>query len=516
MTGASSQSELQISFGILLEDTLHRTDRLEEALDDLWSHFSGRPDDRSYRFFIDALKLANEGARERIRELREEFAYEDSARSGNYDDLTSLASDLDEFLERYLPLLHRPRSDELEVFAMPFTRVVKRMIPNVEILFFTWSIDGYKAHAYDVGTLEAFDSGSAKNLRLTFGGDIKFVQLLHPMLREADPFHFAVFAHEIAHIALALTPHAWEYQLENANDQGASSLAENLAPDRSTLSFIDLVTSELSMPPNLNPDQKKQLSSWFVESACDVFAMRLIGPVFALAYAEVTSANRPLEPEKRMRQRDHPPPRLRFKVLAEELLEFELGEFEKVLRPKLDEYMGIHLEDDDHNNPLVVAGEPWLSAALEKLRALLRGSDGALRGEEYEPRLLKKDLPAIFELAHRKIPPAERLRVFDDASILAGFSRQGSKGDQSLPWSEPFDWRSILNGLLLWHLYHWGAPPPNLGQDLAEADKRATHRALAGRLALGGVELSEFQRRADRKRGEIQAMRPVERSTAKQ
>jgi hypothetical protein len=348
------------------------------------------------------------------------------------------------------------------------------------------------------------------------------VQLLHPLTREGDIFHHAVFAHELGHVAVEMPVDARDNAElggpEQTNDAPAASTQseEGAEPadeeeDEPRLTFADRALQDHPMPEDLKSREQSQLSDWFRELACDIFAMRLIGPAFAIAFAEVTAPNRPLEPDRKENERSHPPADLRFAVLKEELAEYDLGEFAEELAPILDSYLDSYPQDVQPPR-IAPSARPWLTEALTQFRDdTVLGE--LLDGKGLDKEQLKTDLPLIFELADRDIPPCERLVVFE-GSITPGATTTGAEtatapGGQTSAWSTPLEWRSVLNGMLLWHLRVFGRPPENLGADIAYFRKRSEHRRKAVAFALAAVELSEFHTRASSLRHELRYMKPV-------
>jgi hypothetical protein len=253
------------------------------------------------------------------------------------------------------------------------------------------------------------------------------------------------------------------------------------------------------MPTGLSSDQRESLLDWFGELACDVFAMRIVGPVFAVAFAEVTAPNRRLEP--RNKPMSHPPASLRFHFLAQELRRFtrqiESSEDEK---RTLHQYMTGYPRDTDPEEEIPGA-QKWLGLALRRFRRNLPVLLGAC---EYKPDKLATDLPHVVALATRDIPPSERLVAFD--------GENGTDGSR-MRWSVEMDWRSILNGILFWQLGRARFPDVHLGVDTKASNDRAQSRKEAIERAVGAIELSEFHRRATLLNDQLRHMLPIERES---
>ena len=109
---------------------------------------------------------------------------------------------------------------------------------------------------------------------------------------------------------------------------------------------------------------------------------------------------------------------------------------------------------------------------------------------EYKVATLSEDLGIVHDLAERRIPPAER--------ILASYPVEEGEGDAD-EWSRPIDWRSVINGVLIWNSGQGrvpeGARNHRADQEEDESDPEL-QRQLASDLAVGGVELAEFHARS--------------------
>lgn len=491
----AAEPDLTGPFAVLLEDVLRRLDRVEVALRDVSHRYTGRIEDRSYRAFIEALKLAAQGMRQLVRQRERDFTElkEYAARRSAYMSLGGDGTAIEEQLEDHLPDLWVERPDELQVFAAPFTRLAKGLLPNIELLFFSWPYPGYEADVYDVNQLEGLDGRLAENLERVFGGDVKIIKLWHPATREKDIFHHAVFAHELAHALIQ--QEVPEEALEKADRPGED---DDPAP-----TFETVASGAFDRPAGLTGDQEERLLPWFREIACDIVAMRLIGPAFAVAFAEATSSNRTLEPVDSIGE--HPPADFRFLFLREELAVFGFapgtGEIDDLLYRYTQAYPHRPGEQDEE----IPGALEWLVQAVGKFRSYL---PRLLKGCDYQVDVFRRERPLVFELADRGVPPVERIIAVEDLS-------EDEPDRDAACWSEPLDWRSILNGMLLWHLRKQGFPtvegfgenPEERRKARERASVRVENRELASRLAVGGIELSEFHTRAVHLREQYRQMR---------
>lgn len=494
------QTYLSGPFAILLGDIERRLDRIDRSLHEIGRQYRGRSEDRSSRAFVEALQLAAQGMGELVRSRERNFlrahlsADPDDLRAAVYEDLGGQALSIEREIEYYLPSLRVERPKELDVFIVPLMHLAKRIVPNVELLFLAWSSDGYETEPYDAEALERVDPSLAANLRRVFGEDVKFVKLWHPATRERDIFHHPVFAHELAHTAILEAVPAEKLEPDDRPGHG------DVPP-----TFSTVASDGVKLPPGLHRDSDnddyRRLLSWFVEVACDIVAMRTVGPAYAVAFADVTSHNRTLERKHSSGQ--HPPAAIRFRFLREELAAFGFGEgsggFGDLLRRYTTAYPSTVGEKDR-----IPGAENWLEDTVDRFRHYL---PLLLGDQEFEPKTLHSDLDLVVDLASQGVPPAERIVAVDSRR------RDSARGDGE--WSEPLDWRSILNGTLLWHLREHGVPAVEPLPDEATARQaalrrrrqRAEHRKHAAQLAAGGIELSEFHGRAQRLNAQLGGMR---------
>lgn len=464
--------DLSSAFSILLEDTLRRCDQAAADLRELERMYTGGLQTRSYRTYISALQLVTETTRKLLETRRDAFApQQDMAlRSEIYELVRNVATTMPSELEGQIQLLRLPRSEELEVFAAPLTRLAKMIIVNAEVLFFPWTaFEGYRLETYDGERASQLALGIKANFERAYGGEIQFLKLRHPSPRRSDLFQHAVFAHELAHAAI--------------RQPAPADLVHGLPPASAGQPTHTYASIAARSAPTGLPESPETLLDWFTELACDVVGVRLIGPAFLVAFAEVTAANRSVEGGDRFRK--HPSPAVRFAVLNEETGRFALGDHGDAVRAALDQYGRSHEGTQPQPTPSPGARR-WLDEALARFRA--PSLSRLLAGAEYSPHTLADDLPHVLRLADAGIPPAERIMAFEDPP------RQQLETEA---WSREIDWRSILNGVLFRYLREYG--PSTVGANR----NRVAGRREAARVALGAIELSEFQRQARSLRNQV-------------
>lgn len=468
----SERERFQAPFDVLIADGHRRFDAVDTALDEIAPQYRGRSEDRSYKQFIEALRLANGASRRRLAHIRDDF---ERTPEQAYSSAKSLIESFPAKQEKLVAALRSSRSEALEVFAQPFTRLAKALLSNVEVLFFGWALEAFELRIYDIDYAKE-PSGSASSLRREFGNDIQFLQFLHPILRQPSLFQHAVFGHELGHPAIRMTPP--EHLVAVLGSTATYPTFANVALDAARSAFGG----------EFDTGQNQRISRWFDEILCDMIGMRLFGPAFAVAYVEVTLINRFFEREEKHDFSRYPPAPLRYDFLKTELANYRFGTYEAGVRPILDRLMSggyigrRNAEDEIRGSTTVIAHAVDLFS--EHCIPVL------LKDQVLEPASLREEIEWIWPLMDMDIPPAEMLTVAqldlpDDKSRLS-------------EWSREFDWRSILNGVLLWLLDH--------EKMLGSANDRAKARGRAVRMATGAIEMAEFQRRARKLRSQFGPM----------
>ena len=452
----AAASDLQAAFWILVQDAERRFDAAERRLEELDRSLSDRLEERSHRTFVELLSLLTANARLQVTERAGLFERNDDERLRRsfYKFVRNLAEQFGEKVESPLRLLESGRSEMIELFAGPMSRLAKQVVPDAEVVFLPSTRSLYVIEPFTArDASKLLDDGGATMRREL--GRTQILQLRYPAARSDELFQHAVFAHELGHAALLqplpAAPGETADEARMWETEAAGQLPSNAAEVRS--------------------GGAPALRNWFTELACDVLAMRLIGPVFAVAFAEVTAVHRKSEADGI--RGSHPAPALRFAVLREELERF-CALLPDDVAASLRAYAEVH-EGTHGGEPPSAEAEAWLREALARLRASLPELLGP--GEaEYRPETLASDLPTVREAIARSAYPAERI-----VALEAPSARE---------WSIPLDWRSILNGALLDHLARAAAPSAD-----GLADGRRA-RSDATRFAAGGIELSELHRRS--------------------
>lgn len=464
---------LRQPFENLLADGRRRLGQVEEALREIDLKYRGRSEQRSYRQFLTALRLANEAATQALADAESDF--EVTPRPA-YDKAWSLMKGMSEKHEKQVEALRAARAEPLEVFSQPFTRLAKRLVPNSEVLFFGWKLEGYELRVFHEGFASKFTPAAGVSTRREFGSEFQFLQFWHPVLRQTDLFQHAAFGHELAH-AVILRPPPEEVLAALQVEPSASASYATVA--------VDYAHREAPAAGADTDEKKKRLAQWFDEIACDIVGMRLLGPAFGLAFAEVTSVNWDLERKDLPDRKRYPPTKLRLRYLREEIGRFTFPPSrDQQLRQALEQAIASEVDEGDPEE--IEGATDWMKAAVGAFRnrcvvPLLQGQE--LRQEELEANYLD-----ISCLIADGVPPAERLMVTDDPP-------PGEEGPG--PWSREYDWRLILNVSRIGLLDREGE-----GWDL--------ERPHACQMATGAIEMAEFQRRARKLREQYRVVGRIE------
>lgn len=450
-----NEASIDGAFGLLVSDALRRCDRTQQRLTDLEPRFRSRLEDRSYRMFANFLAMLNERLAAWIVGQREIFTRTSNAglRRSIYKLVRAATENMAIHIEAPVQLLSVDRHEHLKLFEVPMTRLTKAVVPGAEVVFLPWNQGAQYELQYlaESTAAEAF-TGIEDSLDRLFRGS-EILKLRYPSVRDADLFQHAIFAHEIAHAAIA------------------RPLPERLArsAERSAAGPATFESAAAHGAPTTPNEDASLIGSWFTELACDILAMRMIGPAFVVAYAEVTQVHRQAVQSSDGR-RQHPGPKMRFRVLQEELARFDTAGLTPGMREALSGYAGSHAGTFATAEPSPQAST-WLDEAIARYRQSFLPALLTPDQAEFTPERLARDLPLVLSGVRRGAYPAERLS-----------SGRGSA------WSTPIDWRSILNGVLLAHIEQTGPP--------AVASDHAVTRREAANLAAGGIELSELHRRA--------------------
>jgi hypothetical protein len=491
MAAQSNQSQrLKAPFAALVRDGRRRTDLVDQALDEIALKYRGRSEDRSYRQLIEALRLVNQAARSRLERAEAGFA---RGPVEAYDNVGPFLAGFADSHERQVGALEPARHEALEVFAQPFTRMAKALLTNVEVLFFGWALESYELRVYDRERASDFEPGGAVSLGREFGEDFQFLQFWHPRARQPDLFQHAVFGHELGHPVIRLRP--------------PDSVLSTLKSTTSTPTYANVAVEAANAArrgrgeSDFTAYDSQRLARWLDELASDTIAMRLLGPAFAVAFVEVTAVNRDLErgDEAGLEvSKRYPPSKMRISVLARELKRFAFDPTVEIqLRPLLDSTIASTLTGTDPERELA-GSTAWMDDALS---AFTKYCIPAMLGElELDPYLLSNQLEDMWGLLTDGIPPTERITVTT--------AELPTNPKLLSPWSEPYDWRVVLNGVSLWLLVQVAKVDRQTG--LSDAERllaRARSRGHATRLATGAIEVGEFHRRAHRLRDQYGHMR---------
>jgi hypothetical protein len=139
-----------------------------------------------------------------------------------------------------------------------------------------------------------------------------------------------------------------------------------------------------------------------------------------------------------------------------------------------------------------------VEAALDALRLELdENPRHLLRDAEYRTGDFRADLELVWDNLENLIAPAERVRARTRPRNLGGRPVEGA-------WSDPIDWRSILDG----GWFYWLSEETDRSPHVYHKEARDNDQERLGfnEHILGSIELSEIQRRALSLKGSLDVL----------
>lgn len=387
--------------------------------------------------------------------------------------LTAFTGELDaleaHLVERFDLLTHVP-SPDFDALIDPFTRLAGELPGErrLELLFQPLAKYRYEVWPDVLAGLADFAQINDE-LGQFFDEAPRLLAVHYPLANEGETFMHALLAHEIAHIAL---------------DHG--EVGDEI--------FLAAV-SEAGKDRDVYFDYRE----WFHELACDLLAVRAIGPAYAIALAEhALTDNVWFHQRGSVGFRSHPGVPWRLAVLEREVRRFiptvprdapkELGAVWRKVRTAVREWGSAigEMPSDAYDERKVI------EAAL---KTVARRASGILGNAVYPCERFQADLPAVWAKLEDGIAPAE---------AVYGRDRARPDGVEPSAWSEPMDWRSVLNGGYL----HWltGAVPDRLPTLRGHGRELDDSRRAAARHVQGSIELSELHRRMASMRAQMSGL----------
>lgn len=436
-------------------------------------------------------------------------------------------------------LISRMHGREFDPIASAYARLLRQLDDNTEMLFRPTEHLGYALgppllDGAVVGLRAAGSPLAARFERLP-----AIVWLQYPAASEKDVFEQLLIGHECAHLIMRrLAP---ETNVEEAEHRLERSIRE-LGPITGSAEegFVDAGADQppsdgASLPVDggaaVHPDEpvsvddeedvakpadppseetedpvaaaataqaeaarrrrRERSLSWFTELACDLLGVRLVGPAYALSlveYAatrnwryEIGDAFYETHPHFSWRLARLVKPVSRYLDALEEADETAAA----IARKVFDRYLGVV--------PTLAwdrASEPELEAVERAVDGIDADSDVLLGRAAYDKATFARELPEVLAQLERRRAPSERLLW--SAEQVEDWKDEPGKFVPA--WSEPLDWRSILNGgYVEWLGRRPGEPVPEMVATWSAIEKQ--RRESADHLR-GSIELAEFHRQA--------------------
>lgn len=392
-----------------------------------------------------------------------------------------------------LEALVLPPERDMTSLVQPYIRLARAVTrsDSTELIFGTQESYDYQVWPNLFDEVEKQVSELAPGLETTINKLPQLAQIEYPARADSETFMHAVVAHEVAHLAL---------ERPSPDTQFATELERIFEKHRAESAFSGLARAD---------EQVRRLHHWFRELTCDSLGLRLVGPSFVLGLIEyllpALDANYDYETllERQEREDVHPPPAWRLHRLRDPARAYFRAEGPmrrtgtiRQARTQLDRYYSLVHADDFGTGPTAspaATERTFLEAALGEIVSDL---DGWINDARYTRGTFQRDLPLIWDKLDQGIAPAER--VAGRRQVRGGVGETDAPRDTgsfelpapSSDWSEPTDWRSILNGGYLYHLHQAAAPD----RPSTETARRHRSREYSNSLIRGSIELSEMHR----------------------
>lgn len=452
----------------------------ERHIDGHLSSYSDRDDMAGTRLLLETLHKIVEDAQRQVisiqRRLQEEGGRLNSEeRERQIRQVRNIARDTAFLTGQPLHYVTSPHGREFDPIAIAYARMAREIEPHTELIFRGSEHRGYALSPPLLNTL--IDNLVARGTELTEQIERlpTILYLQYPALAEGDVLQHLLIAHEIAHLAL-------RHRVGERTDAEArfETARKSVSPRRAA-------------PPSNSSsksDPRTRGLKWFTEIACDIIAMRLVGPAYYLALCEHALVRewfyRPSDSETAT----HPHLAWRLTLAGDQLERF-YSEMDPALAELVRGVLMPYREAIPDPTPQIEK-EPYAKTIKLALKQLVADLDKeeVIGNAGLDPVLLADELPFVLERLGGRFAPAERIE-WSVEQVLDWKNRSSSRPPR---WSQPVDWRSILNGGYLYTLMEVSPAQKPLRGAWLEADwkRRQTIAHLRGT-----VELSEFQRAAE-------------------
>jgi hypothetical protein len=375
----------------------------------------------------------------------------------------------------------KPHGRVLDPIAAAYCRMAREIEPRTELIFRASEHRGYALGQPLLTMLEDNLTNRGSDLIEQVKRLPTFLYVQYPAMAEGDVLQHLLIAHEIAHLLLR----AKVRERSTAEDRFEQALLTLKEDDPDSYAAMRAASEKGAKPS----EPRNRALRWFTEIACDILAVRLAGPAYYLALCEHALVRQWFYLPSDGETKTHPHLAWRLSRATTQLDGF-YSEMKPALQKRVKAVFKPYVEAVPDPSAKI-AEEPY-GPAIE--RALDQLVDDLDRGELIEaaalgPSLLAKELPLILERLESGLAPAERiLWSVKDVRVW-----QSDAQDRVPPWSEPLDWRSILNGGYVHLLETAAAADKPLSGSWQAAEQR---RLKVVDHLRGSVELSEFQRAA--------------------
>jgi hypothetical protein len=448
--------------------------------------YSDRDDMAGTRLLLESLhRIAEDAQREVIAIQRElaEWGEEQSSKrvERKLRDVRMIARNTAWLTGQPLNYVTEPHGREFDPIAAAYSRMARAIESRTELVFRRSEHRGYALSPPLLAILEGnlVNRGSEFVEQIERLPTILYVQ--YPALAEGDVLQHLLIAHEVAHLVMRLPIR----KRTTAEDRFESAILALKETDNEA--YLAMQDRSADGEGARNRPRSRALR-WFTEIACDILAVRLAGPAYYLALCEHALVRQWFYLPSDGEGETHP--HLAWRLNRAHT---QLEPFHEALKPaerkRVAAVFGPYAAAVP--DPAAKIAEERYGRAIElALDTLVEDLDqGKLIGDAgLSPAQLAEELPLVLRQLEDELAPAERIQ-WSASDVRVWKEAQG----RPPRWSEPLDWRSILNGGFL-HLLETSKPP---AKPLRGAWQKADeHRQRAVDHLRGSVELSEFQRAA--------------------
>jgi hypothetical protein len=487
----------------IFERGLERIERMRQELAGLERDYAERDDLPGTQVSLRALLLIVGETERVIVTAGRERASGKISESAFRKTMASHMRTLEGLVPDQLSRVRRAHGRDLEPLVAPLTRMAGLIGPEQHLIFDP--VDRYEIELSDdrrwlTKYAEQFSEDLLEALRA-----LPTISILsYPALLEGEMLQHLLFGHEMGHLALArkignTTMTLRDAAFLEAVIQNSPAIKQQLGATTSD-SARDIYRAEQEL--------RDRLKKWFTELACDQIGIRVAGPGFLLALHDFAA----LRDTWVQRQgipgfKTHPGLAWRLERLLPEARRFlDTKRTTKPWRTAREVVTRIESEIPPERDEITEVERKIIIDALESLDEYL----GDLpKGIEYDVGDFERLFDVVWEKLDSGIPPAEEIlkRSRPDASWLRrrldGHDPADGPPD---PWSQPMDWRAILNG----GYFYWYGNAGEQGKNghLPINPKRIEERASFNTLLRGSVELSEMQFKLQEVKDELYVMSP--------